>query len=64
MGVIELSTKRAPVSYTVHVTQGWDGSLSLYVEDVQDDPRSRWAVADALSQSSILLKEWCQGGSK
>lgn len=62
MTIIDLSTKRPPVIYSVTVVEGWDGSLEIQVNGVQDDPRSRFAVADALSRASLLLKERCQNG--
>jgi hypothetical protein len=34
----------------------------VIVNDVQDDPRSRFAVADAMSRGSMLIKERCQNG--
>jgi hypothetical protein len=54
--VFKLSDKRPAVFYTVRLRQGWDGSLSVYVEDVQDDPRSRQAVADALRAAADLIE--------
>jgi hypothetical protein len=60
MTIIDLSAKRPPVVYSVTVIEGWDGSLTVDVNDVQDDPRSRFAVADALSRGSDLIKERCR----
>jgi hypothetical protein len=60
MSIIDLSAKRPPVVYSVTIIEGWDGSLTVQVNDVQDDPRSRFAVADALSRGSMLVKEQCQ----
>lgn len=54
--VLELADRRSSVKYTVHLTQGWDGSFSVFVEDVQDDPRSRQAVADALKTAADLIE--------
>lgn len=61
--IISLATKRPPVIYTVIVCEEWDGSLSVVVNDIQDDPRSRFAVADAMSRGSMLVKERCQENS-
>ena len=55
--IVDLADKRPPVVYTVTVCEGWDGSRSGQVNDMQDDPRSRYAVADALSRASHLIKE-------
>lgn len=55
MSVIELGDHRSPVCYTVHLTQHWNGTLEVFVEDVADDPRSRQAVADALALASKML---------
>lgn len=53
--VIDLGGKRPPVVYTVSICQGWDGSLSVEVHDLQDDPRSRHAVADAMRRAADQL---------
>lgn len=55
MSIVDLSTKRQKVYYTVRIEQGWDGTLTVFVEDVADDPRSRKAVADALLDAAIGL---------
>jgi hypothetical protein len=60
MTVIDLGARRAPVIYTVTMIEGYDGSLTIEVHDVQDDPRSRFAVADSLSRASDLIKERCR----
>lgn len=57
MGVVELSDYRNPVNYTVRISQGYDGSLSVSVEDLQDDPRSRHAVAAALRDAAKLIED-------
>lgn len=55
MHVINLADRRQPVSYTVRITQYWDGSLEVFVEDVADDERSRQSVADALARAAIVF---------
>jgi hypothetical protein len=55
--VIELSARRKPVTYTVHITHHWDDSLEVFVEDVSDDPRSRASVADALERAVQMFKD-------
>lgn len=46
--IIDLAARRDAVTYTVTITQHWDGRIESYVHDVSDDERSRYAVADAL----------------
>lgn len=55
--VVDLGAKRKPVTYTVVITHHWDGKLEVWVEDVQDDPRSRASVADALKRASEMFDE-------
>lgn len=57
MGIVELSDYRLPVNYMVRISQGYDGSLTVSVEDLQDDPRSRQAVADALRDAAKLIED-------
>lgn len=59
--IVSLAGHRAPVVYSVVLTEGWDGSFSIDVGDVQDDPRSRAAVADSLSRASMLIKTRLRG---
>lgn len=54
--VIELGDRRPKVHYTVRLTQDYEGGLSVLIEDVQDDPRSRQAVADALRKAAELIE--------
>lgn len=61
MSVIDLSEHRPPVCYTIRLTQHWDGRLEIWVEDVQDDPRSRQAVADALVRAAEQLSPHSNG---
>ena len=56
-GIIDLADHRAPVCYTVRMTQHWDGRLQVFVEDVADDDRSRQAVAKALRSAADLLEQ-------
>jgi hypothetical protein len=55
--VVSLAAKRPAVEYTVRLRQGWDGELAIFVEDLQNDPRSRKAVADALRRAADLLDD-------
>jgi hypothetical protein len=55
--LFDLNSRRKPVVYTVRLSQGYDGSLTVHVEGVADDRRSRAAVADALRQVADLF-EW------
>lgn len=51
----DLATRRQPVSYTVTITQYWDGRIQGYVDGVSDSPRSQRAVADAMDR---LCAHW------
>jgi hypothetical protein len=46
--VVELNSKRKPVSYTIDVTHHHDGTVEVFVRDVSDDPRSREAVMSTI----------------
>jgi hypothetical protein len=48
--IIDLSTKRAPVTYVVTITHHWDGTLESFVQDVADNEHSRASVAYALKR--------------
>ena len=50
--IIDLGSRREPVTYTVRLRHGWDGSLAIWVHDVADDERSRTSVADALCRAA------------
>lgn len=52
MSVIDLSTKRQPVTYTLVITHHWDGHFEFTVLDVADDERSRESVGYALKQAA------------
>jgi len=54
MTVVDLATRRPPVHYTLRITHHWDGRIEALVEDVQDDPRSREAVADAFARLCVM----------
>lgn len=54
--LVDLADHRPPVYYTVRLIQYWDGRLSIFVEDVADDERSRGAVADALIRAAETLR--------
>lgn len=55
--IVDLSKRRAPVVYTVTITQHWDDSLEVFVQDVADDARSRASVADALRRAAAMFEE-------
>lgn len=46
--IIDLSSRRKPVTYTIHVCHHWDGKIELMIEDLDDDIRSDEAVMGAL----------------
>lgn len=50
--VIDMTNHRHPVTYTVTITEHWDGTLEVFVADVSDDDRSRAAVGDALRRAA------------
>jgi hypothetical protein len=52
MTVIDLSTKRQPVTYTLVITHHWDGHFEFTVLDVDDDKRSQEAVGHALKKAA------------
>lgn len=54
--MIDLADHRAPICYTVRLTQHWDGKLQVLVEDIADDERSRKAVAKALRSAADVLE--------
>lgn len=56
-GVVSIGAYRKPVEYTVRLRQGYEGELTIWVDDVADDPRSRQAVADALRRAADLIEE-------
>lgn len=57
LNIIDLGARRPKVHYTVRLTQDYDGGLAVLVEDVQDDPRSRQAVADALRTAAQMIED-------
>jgi hypothetical protein len=54
--ILDLSVKRTPVTYSVHVTHHWDGKVEVEVEGISDDPRSRKCASDALLTAAELLE--------
>ncbi|TIO15590.1 MAG: hypothetical protein E5X86_19660 [Mesorhizobium sp.] len=52
MSVIDLASRRSPVTYTVRITHHWDDTLEIFVEDLASDERSRQSVADALIRAA------------
>ena len=54
--VVSLGSRRAPVTYTVRLRQDYEGGLTVWVEGVADDERSREAVADALRRAADMIE--------
>jgi hypothetical protein len=54
--IVNLSQRRPPIVYTVHVTHHWDDSLEVRVQDVSDDARSKASVADSLRRAADMLQ--------
>lgn len=53
--VVDMTDRLPAVIYTVRLKQSHDGSLSVFVEDVADDQRSREAVADAMRRAADMI---------
>ncbi len=56
-GVVSIAEYRKPVTYTVRLIQDWEGGLAVWVDGVDDDPRSRKAIADALRRAADMIEE-------
>lgn len=54
--IVDLSKKRDPVKYTIHLTHHWDGKLEIWVDDVSDTERSRESIAWALDQAAAAMR--------
>ena len=52
MTIIDLATKRQPVTYTLIITHHWDGHFEFTVLDVADDERSQESVGYALKKAA------------
>lgn len=52
--IVDLAMRRTPVTYTVTITQHFDGTVECFVQDVSDDERSQNAVTDALLRVAEL----------
>lgn len=48
--IIDLQARRAPVTYTIHITHHWDDSFDVFVEGVSDDARSQQAINHAIAR--------------
>ena len=60
--IVSLASYRQPVTWTIRFTQDYEGGLSILVENVADDPRSRLAVATALRQAADTIDESVMSG--
>lgn len=54
--VINLGDHRPDVNWTVHIRQGWDGTLAVLVEDISSDIESRKRAADAMRRAADLIE--------
>ncbi|PWJ81496.1 hypothetical protein C7441_11028 [Pseudaminobacter salicylatoxidans] len=54
--VVNLGERRPDVHWTVHITQGWDGHLEVFVEDISDDLESRKRAAAALRRAAEAIE--------
>lgn len=59
--VVHLSDHRPDVTFSVTLVQGWTGSLALYTHGISKTPRSLAALADALSEASLMIKRDLRG---
>lgn len=55
--IIKLSKKQKPVTYTIYVTSGYDGTIEAQFADIGDDDRSVAALISDLEYIIKLLKE-------
>jgi hypothetical protein len=53
MNIIDLAEKRPSVHYTINIEHKWDGSLSIFVHDLEEDERSKKALAWTLYCSAL-----------
>lgn len=54
--IINLSSKQQDVRYSVHITQGYDGHLEVFVEDISADPESRKRAAEAMRRAADMIE--------
>ena len=45
------------ITYTVTITQGYDGYLSVSISGVEDSPKDRDAIAQALRAAADLVED-------
>ena len=55
--IIDLGARRKPVTYIVTITHDWDGTMSMLVDGVTDDARSRYSVGYAMARLGTLAME-------
>lgn len=54
--VIDMSSRREPVFYTIDVKHNWDGTVEIEVGGLANDARSARAVADALLEAAAIAE--------
>ena len=64
MTVIDLATKRQPVTYTLVITHHWDGHFEFSVLDVSNDERSQESVGYALKKAAEAWENIRQMGKE
>lgn len=53
--IVHIDDYRPDVLYTIHFCHGYDGSLSMCIEDASDDQASKLAIASALLRGGRML---------
>lgn len=54
--VVDLADRRPDVCWTVHITQDWNGYLSVQVEEISEDLESRKRAAEAMRRAADLIE--------
>lgn len=54
--VIELSGRQQDVYYSVHITQGYDGHMEVFVDDISSDIESRKRAAYAMRKAADMIE--------
>jgi hypothetical protein len=54
--VIDLSKKREPARYTLHLVHHWDGTVEVLVDDVAETERNKKSITWAMGRALLALK--------
>jgi len=55
--IIDLANRRRPVCYTIQVTHYWDGSVGVFVEDIEPSERANSSVEIALEAALQAVRK-------